>query len=102
MKSIRLHDILCTEESKEARAFTVAVLLAHLVEIVLEEELLEDVGEFGEGGVALLVQLDQLGGAQPVVHVEADVHADLRLAVGHLHDRHLRAEREGFLTRSRP
>ena len=67
-------------------------LITHLVEIVLEEELFEDVGEFGEGGVALLVQLDQLGGAQPVVHVEADVHADLRLTVSHLHDRHLRGD----------
>ena len=56
---------------------------------MLQEELLEDVGKFGEGGVALLVELDQLGGAQTVVHVEADVHADVRLAVRHLHDGHL-------------
>ena len=56
---------------------------------MLQQELLEDVGEFGEGGVALLVELDQLGGPQPVVHVEADVHADVGLAVGHLDDGHL-------------
>ena len=100
MKSILLQNIFynskSTEENKQAQTGPtqsnqqVLAELPHLVEIVLEEELLEDVGELGEGGVALLVELDQLGGAQPVVHVEADVHADLRLAVSHLHDRHLR------------
>ena len=64
---------------------------------MLQQELLEDVGEFGEGGVALLVELDQLGGPQPVVHVEADVHADVGLAVSHLDNGHLQQQPESFL-----
>ena len=59
--------------------------MTDLVEIVLQQELLEDVGEFRQGRVPLLVELDQLGGPQPVVHVEADVHADVGLAIRHLH-----------------
>ena len=70
--------------------FSLCYVDTDLVEIVLQEELLQDVGEFRQGGVALLVELDQLGGPQPVVHVEADVHADVGLAVSHLDYGHLR------------
>ena len=60
-----------------------------LIEVPLKEELLEDEDELGEDRVASLVLFDELSAPHSIVHVEADVHLHLRVAVGQLHDRHL-------------
>ena len=61
---------MITEESKKDQA-------AHLIEVPLQEELLENTDELLERGELPPVQLHQLHGLEPVSHVEADVHLDL-------------------------
>lgn len=72
--------------------------LTHLIEISLKKKLLENIDEFGEGGEELLEELDELRGADAVVHVVADVHLDVGLAVRHFDDGDLKDSLEKLLT----